>query len=87
MVAMLAFGGTYAYFTATAKNGSTGNFETGKVLLTKTSTISTVSKKVVPKDDIEPSGKGDFEELEQYEKFRDIIVSNKNNNHSLIYRD
>ena len=33
MVAMLAFGGTYAYFTATATTKSTGEFTTGSIKL------------------------------------------------------
>ena len=33
MVAMLAFGGTYAYFTATATKKSTGEFTTGSIKL------------------------------------------------------
>ena len=33
MVAMLAFGGTYAYFTATANTKSTGEFTTGSIKL------------------------------------------------------
>ena len=38
MVAMLAFGGTYAYFTATAGTGKQGSFHTAKVELTTEAT-------------------------------------------------
>ena len=52
MVAMLAFGGTYAYFTASTSAKST-NFTTGKVVLTNSGAeISVISDKVVPGDTI-----------------------------------
>ena len=50
MVAMLAFGGTYAYFTATAK-GKTATFTTGKVEIStgRTTEITSISKQdIVP---------------------------------------
>ena len=46
MVAMLAFGGTYAYFTATATDAGT-TFTTGIVQLTDGTKATTVSGKVV----------------------------------------
>lgn len=51
MVAMLAFGGTYAYFTAsvTAKNAG---FTTGKVMITGESTITATKEKIVPGDKV-----------------------------------
>ena len=52
MVAMLAFGGTYAYFTATATKKSTGEFTTGSIKLesNKEATFVTGLKDVVPGD-------------------------------------
>ena len=52
MVAMLAFGGTYAYFTATATEKSTGNFTTGSIKLEANddATFVTGLKDVVPGD-------------------------------------
>ncbi len=52
MVAMLAFGGTYAYFTASTSAKST-SFTTGKVVLTNSgANITVISDKVVPGDTI-----------------------------------
>lgn len=52
MVAMLAFGGTYAYFTATATKKSTGEFTTGSIKLEANgdATFITGLKDVVPGD-------------------------------------
>jgi len=50
MIAMIAFGGTYAYFTATASKGAA--FETGKVALTAGGTLTTETTGVVPQDKI-----------------------------------
>ena len=52
MVAMLAFGGTYAYFTATATKKSTGEFTTGSIKLEANddATFVTGLKDVVPGD-------------------------------------
>ncbi len=53
MVAMLAFGGTYAYFTSTAK-GFNGNVHTGYVKLTATDTQTaiTLANNVLPGDSL-----------------------------------
>ena len=52
MVAMLAFGGTYAYFTATATTKSTGEFTTGSIKLEANDEATFVSglTNVVPGD-------------------------------------
>ena len=52
MVAMLAFGGTYAYFTATATTKSTGEFTTGSIKLEANDDATFVSglTNVVPGD-------------------------------------
>ena len=52
MVAMLAFGGTYAYFTATATTKSTGEFTTGSIKLEANDDAIFVTglKDVVPGD-------------------------------------
>lgn len=52
MVAMLAFGGTYAYFTATATKKSTGEFTTGSIKLEANddATFVTGLTNVVPGD-------------------------------------
>ena len=52
MVAMLAFGGTYAYFTATATTKSTGEFTTGSIKLEANddATFKTGLTDVVPGD-------------------------------------
>ncbi len=52
MVAMLAFGGTYAYFTATATKKSTGEFTTGSIKLEANddATFETGLTNVVPGD-------------------------------------
>ena len=58
MVAMLAFGGTYAYFTANANVANGGSFTTGKVILTADGSISLATeKKVVPGDTVFDSSK------------------------------
>lgn len=52
MVAMLAFGGTYAYFTATSATRSS-EFHVGKVALTSTGTFTSyTNKNVVPGDKV-----------------------------------
>ena len=51
MVAMLAFGGTYAYFTATASEKTT-NFTTGSVKLTSSGTFTESLADVVPGDSL-----------------------------------
>ncbi len=52
MVAMLAFGGTYAYFTATATKKTTGKFTTGSIKLESNDDATFVSglTNVVPGD-------------------------------------
>lgn len=52
MVAMLAFGGTYAYFTATATKKTTGEFTTGSIKLESNKEATFVSglTNVVPGD-------------------------------------
>ena len=52
MVAMLAFGGTYAYFTATATKKTTGEFTTGSIKLEANddATFETGLTNVVPGD-------------------------------------
>ena len=56
MVAMLAFGGTYAYFTDTLTEGvGSGSIATGKVDLTA-GTAATVSATMMPGDTIESEG-------------------------------
>lgn len=52
MVAMLAFGGTYAYFTATATTKTTGEFTTGSIKLESNKEATFVSglTNVVPGD-------------------------------------
>lgn len=52
MVAMLAFGGTYAYFTATATKKTTGEFTTGSIKLESNDDATFVSglTNVVPGD-------------------------------------
>ena len=54
MVAMLAFGGTYAYFTATATKKSTGEFTTGSIKLEANddATFVTGLTNVVPGDEL-----------------------------------
>lgn len=49
MVAMLAFGGTFAYFTATATSQS-GSFTTGNVKLSSTGSFVVSAKNVMPGD-------------------------------------
>lgn len=49
MVAMLAFGGTYAYFTATSAS-RVSKFKVGTVALKSNATFKTVDKNVVPGD-------------------------------------
>lgn len=49
MVAMLAFGGTFAYFTATATTESS-NFTTGSVKLSADATYTATATEVVPGD-------------------------------------
>ena len=49
MVAMLAFGGTFAYFTATATKESS-DFTTGRVQLSADATYTTTATEVVPGD-------------------------------------
>ena len=51
MVAMLAFGGTYAYFTATASEKTT-SFSTGSVKLTSSGTFTASLADVVPGDSL-----------------------------------
>ena len=51
MVAMLAFGGTYAYFTSTAK-GLEGTVHTGYVKLTNTATSVVLASNVLPGDSL-----------------------------------
>ena len=52
MVAMLAFGGTYAYFTATTAT-RTNDFHVGKVALKSTGTFATLEERnVVPGDPV-----------------------------------
>ena len=52
MVAMLAFGGTYAYFTAATEN-MTGQLKTGTVKLTTTATATTAfTANVLPGDSL-----------------------------------
>ena len=52
MVAMLAFGGTFAYFTATAEKKTTGEFTTGSIKLESNDDATFVAslKNVVPGD-------------------------------------
>ena len=54
MVAMLAFGGTFAYFTATATTKSTGEFTTGSIKLEANDGVSFVTSltNVVPGDQL-----------------------------------
>ena len=55
MVAMLAFGGTYAYFTDTAAAGA-GSFSTGKLTLTAGTQVSVEDAVLMPGDSIEKAG-------------------------------
>ena len=48
MVAMLAFGGTYAYFTATASGVTSGALKTGKVILTGKDQVTIAAGSYVP---------------------------------------
>ena len=54
MVAMLAFGGTYAYFTATATTKTTGEFTTGSIKLESNDDASFTASltNVVPGDEL-----------------------------------
>ena len=51
MVAMLAFGGTYAYFTATSVDAKTGDMSTGKVVLGEIQGVTTLTKSNVVSGD------------------------------------
>lgn len=59
MVAMLAFGGTYAYFTATASGVTSGNLKTGKVILTGEEQVTITAGSYVPGQYILGDGEGD----------------------------
>ena len=52
MVAMLAFGGTFAYFTATASNLAETKFGTAKVVLTNNEITAVSKDNLLPKDEL-----------------------------------
>ena len=55
MVAMLAFGGTFAYFTATTKEAKADKITTGKIVL-KSAGEATFVSTVMPKENLLASG-------------------------------
>ncbi len=56
MVAMLAFGGTYAYFSAFADEAGTGSFTTGTVVLSIGDAANVTRADVMPGDTITTAG-------------------------------